>query len=88
MSTAAIDTGYAISRRWNVSPRLRADYRDNALDQTAEWVTAPSVKMEYRWRDQSSFKIEAGGERRTRETSSEGKAQSSYFVSLGYKAKF
>ncbi len=88
VSTAAIDTRYAINRRWNVSPRLRAGYCDNALDQTAEWVTAPSVKMEYRWRDQYSFKIEAGGEWRTREESREGKTQSSYVVSLGYKAKF
>ncbi|MGW8310293.1 MAG: hypothetical protein ACWGNB_04445 [Thiogranum sp.] len=88
VSSAAIDTRYAINRRWNVSPRLRADYRDNALDQTAQWVTSPSVKMEYRWRDQYGFKIEAGGEWRTREIPTEDKTQSSYFVSLGYKAKF
>ena len=88
VSSAAIDTRYAINRRWNVSPRLRADYRDNALDQTAQWVTSPSVKMEYRWRDRYGFKIEAGGEWRTREIPTEDKTQSSYFVSLGYKAKF
>lgn len=88
VSSAAIDTRYTINRRWNVSPRLRTDYRDNVLDRSVQWVTSPSVRMEYQWRQDYGFRIEAGGEWRTRELVDENSSESSYFVTLGYKAKF
>jgi hypothetical protein len=88
ISSAAIDSNYAINRRWKVSPQVRTDYRDNLLDRSAQWRASPSVKMEYRWRRQYGLDIEAGGEWLTREASHAVTSQSSYFVSLGYKANF
>jgi hypothetical protein len=88
ISTAALDSNYAINRRWKVSPRLRTDYRDSLLDRSVQWVTSPSVKMEYRWRRQYGVNIEAGGEWTTRELPDADESRSSYFVSLGYKANF
>lgn len=88
-SSATFDTRCTVNRRWKVSPRLRADYRDNILDRSVQWVTAPSVKMEYQWRDRYGVRIEAGGEWVTRELyDHEADNDSSYFVKLGYKANF
>jgi hypothetical protein len=88
MSSAAIDSNYVINRRWKVSPRVRTDYKDNLLERSAQWRASPSVKMEYRWRRQYGLDIEAGGEWRTLEAPDAEKSQSSYFLSLGYRANF
>ena len=88
ISSASIDTRYAINRGWNISPRLRTDYRNNWLERSARWVTSPAVKMEYRNKKQYGFQIEAGGEWSTEQVSSQDKSRSSYFLSLGYQAKF
>jgi hypothetical protein len=87
-SSASLDTRYVINRRWNVSPRLRTDYRDNPLERSVKWVTSPSVRMEYHWRDLYGFKIEAGGEWMTEQMSHADKNQTSYYLNLGYKARF
>lgn len=88
-SSATFDTRYTINRRWKVSPRLRTDYRDNLLERSVQWVTAPSVRMEYQWRDRYGVKIEAGGEWTSRELYDQAISDSSsYFVKLGYKANF
>jgi hypothetical protein len=87
-SSASLDTRYAINRRWNVSPRLRTDYRDNPLEKSVKWVTSPSIKMEYHWRDLYGFKLEAGGEWLSEQMSDVDNSRTSYFVSLGYKARF
>jgi hypothetical protein len=87
-SSATLDTRYAINRRWKVSPRLRADYRDNVIDRSVQWVTSPSVSMEYQWRRHYGLKFEAGGEWVNRELSDQASSDSSYFVTLGYKASF
>lgn len=87
-SSATLDSRYTINRRWKVSPRLRTDYRDNFIDRSVQWVTAPSVRMEYQWRDRYGVKLEAGGEWVTRELSDQADSATSYFVKLGYKANF
>ena len=87
-SSATIDTRYTINSCWKVNPRLHTDYRDNLLDSSVKWVTSPSVRMEYSWRDQYGVNIEAGGEWVTRELSNQASSDSSYFVSLGYRASY
>lgn len=88
LSSASIDTKYAINRFWNISPKLRADYRNNTPEKSVQWVTSPSLKMEYRWRKQYGLDIQAGGEWSAREEPGGYETRSSYFMSLGYKAKF
>ena len=88
LSSASIDTKYAINRFWNISPRLRADYRNNIPENSVQWVTSPSLKMEYRWGKQYGLDIQAGGEWSAREEPGGYDTRSSYFMSLGYKAKF
>lgn len=87
-SSASLNTRYVINRRWNVSPRLRTDYRDNPLEKSARWVTSPSVGMEYRWRELYRFKIEAGGQWLTEQDPDADRHQTSYFVNVAYKARF
>ncbi len=87
-SSASLNTKYAINRLWQVSPRLRTDYRSNELSKSVRWVTSPAVKMEYRWRQQYGINIEAGGEWSTEKLSAQDRSRSSYFLSLGYQAKF
>jgi hypothetical protein len=87
-SSASIDSKYAINRFWKISPRLRADYRNNTPENSVQWVTSPSLKMEYRWRKQHGLDIQAGGKWSAKENPDGYQTRSSYFMSLGYKAKF
>jgi len=88
LSSASLDTKYAINRFWNISPKIRADYRNNTPENSVQWVTSPSLKMEYRWRKQYGLDIQAGGKWSAREEPGGYDTRSSYFMSLGYKAKF
>ena len=67
---------------------MRTDYRNNWLEQSARWVTTQAVKMEYRNKKHYGFQIEAGGEWSSEQVSSQDRSRSSYFLSLGYQAKF
>jgi len=87
-STASIDTRYAINRYWNLSSRLRTDSSNNVQDRSVKWVAAPSVSLQYRWRDLFGMKIEAGGEWLKQEFDNREDSESSYFIKLGYSANF
>jgi hypothetical protein len=86
--TAAFDTKFAINRFWKIMPKLRADYHRPVLENSPRWVAYPTVKMDYRQTKQSSFKVEAGGEWSSGMGAIADDTRSSYFVSLGYQAKF
>lgn len=88
ISSASLDTRYAINRLWQIRPQLRTDYRDNERDSSIQWVTSPLVKMEYRWHKQYGIDIEAGGEWSTRKLPTDDQVRSSYFLTLGYRANF
>jgi hypothetical protein len=88
ISSATIDTRYTISRDWNITPAVRADYRRDRLENTPRWAASPSVKMEYRWRKQHGFRIKAGGTWSTGETAVADNSRSPYYLSLGYETKF
>jgi hypothetical protein len=88
ISTAAFDTKLAISRFWNIMPKLRADYHNTVLESSPRWVASPTVRMEYQQTKQTSFNIEAGGEWSSRMEAITDDTRSCYFVSLGYQAKF
>jgi hypothetical protein len=88
ISTAAFDTKLAINKSLNIMPKLRADYRRTVLEGSSGWVASPTVKIVYRQTRQSSFKVEAGGEWSSGMEAIADDTRSSYFVSLGYQAKF
>jgi hypothetical protein len=87
-STAAFDTRYAINQFLNIMPVLRADYHTAVPESSPRWVASPAVKMEYHQSKQAGFKVEAGGEWSSGMKAIADGNRSSYFVSLGYQAKF
>jgi len=86
--TATFDTKYAIKRFWNLISQLRADYHSTADEGSDHWAATPKVKMEYRPNKHFGFHIEAGGNLSNGENVTVNDSHSSYFVSLGYQAKF
>ena len=88
ISTASIDTHYVINPLWKFSPRLKTELRDNITENSAEWITSPAVKMEYRWKKAFGFQIEAGGKWSNQANLAADAGRSTYFMKLGYQAKF
>jgi len=64
------------------------NYRDNSNNDLTQWIAAPSLRIDYRWRKRYRFEIEGGGEWSTQELSTETQDSSSWFFSLGYRADF
>jgi hypothetical protein len=87
-SAAAFDTKYAINRFWNIMSKLRANYHRPLLESSPRWVASPTLKLEYHQSKQFGFNIEAGGKWSTGMKAVADDSRSSYFVSLGYQAKF
>jgi hypothetical protein len=86
--TAIFDTRHVIKRFWNIISQLRADYHKPAEEGGASWVASPKVKMEYRPNRQYGFHIEAGGNVTYGAGAGANDSRPSYFVSLGYQARF
>lgn len=86
--TASIDNKYTIKRSWELVSRLRADYLSPADDSNSRWAAIPTVKMEYRPNKQFGIHIEAGGNVSNDENYTADDSRASYFISLGYQAKF
>jgi hypothetical protein len=88
ISTASIDTRYAINRLWNVSSLLKTEHRNHTTENSAEWAASPAVKMEYKWKEAYGFKVEAGGKWSNQAVSAANTDRFTYFLKLGYKANF
>jgi len=88
ISTASINTRYAINRLWNVSSRLNTEHRNHTTDNSAEWAASPAVKMEYKWKKAYGFQVEAGGKWSNQAVSAANTDRFTYFLKLGYKANF
>lgn len=87
-SSASINTRININRYWKISPRFSTDYRSNTLDKSVRWVNSPALKTEYRWKEQYGFQFELGGKWSNEKLSDADKNQYTYFLGLGYQAKF
>jgi hypothetical protein len=88
ISTLTLDTRYPIQNVWRINPRLRLDYRDNSNNNSTQWIGAPSLRVDYRWRRRYRFEIEGGGEWSTENLPNDSQDSSSYFFSLGYRVDF
>ena len=88
ISSLTMDTRYPIKAVWRINPRFRVDYRDNSNNDSTQWIAAPSLRIDYRWRRRYRFEAEGGGEWSTQDLPNDTQDSSSYFFSLGYRADF
>ncbi len=88
ISSVNMDVRYPIMTVWRLNPRMRLDYRDNSNNDSTQWIAAPSLRVDYRWRKRYRFELEGGGEWSSQELATDTEDTSSYFVSLGYRADF
>lgn len=87
-ASAAVDTKYAIDRRWQLSPRLRTDYHNDQQANSQRWVAASGVRMEYRWKQDYALRFEAGGEWATERDDAGVDSRAAYFLKLGSQVQF
>lgn len=88
ISTLTLDTRYPIQTVWRINPRFRLDYRDNSNSDSTQWIAAPSLRIDYRWRRRYRFEAEGGGEWSTEDLPNDTQDSTSYFFSLGYRIDF
>lgn len=84
----SLNTRYPISDTFRINPRLQTEYRRNTDDDTDQWFVRPSMRMEYRWRKQTRFELDVGGEYSNRELTDDTSQTDSYFISVGYRHDF
>ena len=85
-STVTLNSRFPINQAWRINPRLRVDYRENKMDGGSQFLTLPSVRVDYRARRNLRFELEAGWEVMTRELlDGLEENRSGYFVNLGYR---
>ena len=92
ISSLTVNTRYPIKTVWRINPRFRLDYRDNSNNDTTQWIAAPSLRIDYRWRKRYRFEAEGGGEWSTQDLpdslGGNSEQSSSWFVNIGYRADF
>lgn len=86
-TSLSLNTRYPVTSGWRVNPRLRVDYRRND-DGSTQWILAPSLRTDYRWKKRYRFELELGAEWSDLELTDTTDESSAYFVSAGYRIDF
>lgn len=85
-STVTLNSRYSFGQAWRINPRLRFDYRKNKMDSGNQFLTLPSIRVDYRARKNLRIEMEAGWEMLTRELVDDlEEDRSGYFFNLGYR---
>jgi len=87
-TTLSLNTRYPVNHEWRINPRLRLDHRVYTSDNSEQWTYVPSIRLNYRWRKQTQFEMELGGESSNRELTDTTERSSSYFLDIGYRHDF
>jgi len=82
------NTRFLVSRNLRVNPRFRMDSRKNRVNNTGQMIYRPSIRLDYRVKNRLSLEAEIGGEYSNREITDDSGIDSSYFISVGYRADF
>lgn len=83
-----LNTRYPVSQVLRVNPRLRIDHRHFTADNSTQWTTAPSVRVNYMLRRNFNLEFEAGGDWTSRDTPGATSKTTGYYISAGYRADF
>ncbi len=82
------NTRFLVSRNLRVNPRFRMDSRKNRVNNTGQMIYRPSIRLDYRVKNRLSLEAEIGGEYSNREITDDSGIDSSYYISVGYRADF
>jgi tetratricopeptide (TPR) repeat protein len=82
-TTLSFDSRYPLADALRLNPRLRLDYRRFG-DGTAQWITTPSFRMEYRHGHYLELDAEVGGQWSNHDTPAGNERISGYYVYAGY----
>jgi hypothetical protein len=83
-----LNTRYPVSQALRINPRLRIDHRHFAVDNSTQWTTAPSVRVNYMVRRYFNLEFEAGGDWTSRDAPGATSKTTGYYISAGYRADF
>lgn len=72
---------------WRFGPQLRIDRRTFTLDETTQWIYAPSLRLSLQKR-RLLIELEGGGELASRELADSKEDVTRYYVMLGYRYSF
>lgn len=87
-STVSFDARYPVTRNWRLNPRLRADYKQNNMDEGEQFKVRPSLRSDYRPRDWLRLDLEAGMEWTEDKVPGETTTTIGYNFMLGYRVNF
>ncbi len=83
-----LNTRYPVTQALRINPRLRIDHRHFTTDNSTQWTTAPSVRVNYRLRRYFNLEFEAGGDWTSRDAPGATSKTTGYYISAGYRADF
>jgi tetratricopeptide (TPR) repeat protein len=87
ISSFIVNTRYPVNQIWRISPRLRVDFRQNK-DDTRQWVAAPALRLESRWKKRLTLELDAGAEWSNHQLPDRTEKERAYFLSAVYRVDF
>ncbi|HHJ13764.1 MAG TPA: outer membrane protein assembly factor BamD [Gammaproteobacteria bacterium] len=87
-ASLSLNSRFPFRNVWRFNPRFRLDYRDNSSNDSTQWIAAPSMRIEYRWRKRYRFEGEVGAEWSTQKLPNDTEDTSAWFMNIGYRADF
>lgn len=83
-----VNTRYTVSQALRINPRLRIDHRKFSSDNSMQWITAPSLLVNYMIRRSLNLEFEAGGEWSSLDAAGTTEKSTGYYLSAGYRSDF
>ncbi len=88
ITSLSFNSRYPIKQWLRLSPRLRVDQRTTFSDDMTQWVYAPSLRVDMRFKRRHRVELEFGNQITNEQDSLLREDTSSYFFSLGYFGDF
>jgi len=96
-NTLIFDLRFPVGENLRINPRIAASTRNNALDDSDQWIFAPNLRLIYRWFQRTRLEFDLGGQWSNRDIPTDPftepgevltEKSSSYSFNVGYYADF
>ncbi len=87
LKSMGLNAQFPLGQAWRIGPRLRVDQRDFHTDGSQQWLYAPGLRTELRWR-RMTLEFEGGAEFAQRSLGDADEQTTRYYLSLGYRYDF